>query len=258
MPWLSLSLTDAILLKFYDLKQMVHQLKQSGGFLEKYYNELQGLWKEINFRRLNPMICVVDIEKHSSWVQENRVYKFLVRLDDRLDSTRADIIQTVSLPTIEQAYARVRREEMRQKVMCGYDNACNPAVMAMKHTNRAQKYMDRTPEVSLSLKSETKQGKKVEGGCNHCHNPKHTNDNCFKLHGYSDWWRDLKEKKAAGNKKEQGDHAHLAGHTDRILGHTDCIEDSTGQTSLTLATHVKGTDKYAEKDNALVAQNLEK
>jgi hypothetical protein len=63
----------------------------------------------------------------------------------------------------------------------------------------------------------------------------------------------LKEKKAVGNKKEQGGQAHLAEHTDRILEHTDRIEESTGQTSLTLTTHVKGTDKYAEKDNALVA-----
>jgi hypothetical protein len=103
----------------------------------------------------------------------------------------------------------------------------------------------------LSLKSETKQGKKVEGGCSHCHNPKHIKDTCFKLHRYPDWWCDLNEKKVARNKKEQGGQAHLVGHTDRI-------EDSTYQASLTLATHVKGINRTAEKGNALVAQNLEK
>jgi hypothetical protein len=59
------------------------------------------------------MVCAVDIEKHNSWIQEDQVYKFLAGLDDRLDSTRADIIQTVTLPTVEQTYARVRREKMR-------------------------------------------------------------------------------------------------------------------------------------------------
>ncbi|XP_078154159.1 uncharacterized protein LOC144549317 [Carex rostrata] len=40
--------------QIYDLQQKVNQLKQSGGSLENYYNELQGLWKEIDFRQPNP------------------------------------------------------------------------------------------------------------------------------------------------------------------------------------------------------------
>ena len=62
--------------QIYDLQQRVHQLKQSGGSLKKYYNELQGLWKEIDFRRPNPMVCTMDIKKHNSWVQQDRVYFF--------------------------------------------------------------------------------------------------------------------------------------------------------------------------------------
>ena len=91
----------------------------------------------------------------------------LARLDDHLDSTRADIILTV-----EQVYARVRWEEMWQNVMCSNDNISHPAVMAMKGTDRA--------------------------------------------------------------------------------------EDNTDQASRTLAPHVKGTNRSAEKGNALVTQNLEK
>ena len=53
--------------QIYDLQQRVHQLKQSGGSLKKYYNELQGLWKEIDFRWPNPMVCTVDIEKHNGF-----------------------------------------------------------------------------------------------------------------------------------------------------------------------------------------------
>jgi hypothetical protein len=54
------------------------------------------------------MVCDVDIENHNSWVQEDRVYKFLIGLDDHPDRTRADIIQIVPLPTLEKAYARVK------------------------------------------------------------------------------------------------------------------------------------------------------
>jgi hypothetical protein len=42
------------------------------------------------------------------------------------------------------------------------------------------------------MKSKTQ----VEGGsCTHCGNMKHTKETCFKLHGYPDWWHELKTKK---------------------------------------------------------------
>jgi len=33
------------------------------------------------------------------------------------------------------------------------------------------------------------------GSCTHCGNTKHTKDTCFKIHGYPDWWHELKTKK---------------------------------------------------------------
>ena len=69
----------------YDLRRCVTQLKQAGGSLEKYYNDFQGLWREIDFRRPNPMECEVDIHNYNLLFQEDKVYVFLDGLDDRLD-----------------------------------------------------------------------------------------------------------------------------------------------------------------------------
>ncbi|KAH0685059.1 hypothetical protein KY290_021098 [Solanum tuberosum] len=33
-----------------------------------------------------------------------------------------------------------------------------------------------------------------EKGCTHCGSPKHALENCFKLHGYPDWWNGLNKK----------------------------------------------------------------
>jgi hypothetical protein len=52
----------------YDLKRRVTRLKQAGGLLEKFYNELQGLWCEIDFRRLNPMECPTYIQHYNSLI----------------------------------------------------------------------------------------------------------------------------------------------------------------------------------------------
>ena len=50
----------------YDLKRRVTKMRQAGGSIEKYYNDLQGLWREIDFRRLNPMNCSIDIQKYNT------------------------------------------------------------------------------------------------------------------------------------------------------------------------------------------------
>jgi hypothetical protein len=92
----------------YDLRRRVTRLKQTGGSLEKYFTDLQGLWREIDFRCPNPMECVGDIQRYNDMLQEDRVYSFLDGLDDKLDNIRSDILQMRPFPTIEQAYAHVR------------------------------------------------------------------------------------------------------------------------------------------------------
>lgn len=76
----------------YDLRCRVTRMKQAGWSIEKYYNDLQGLWREIDFRHPNPMECAGDIQKYNSILQEDQVYIFLDRLDDRLDKTRSDVL----------------------------------------------------------------------------------------------------------------------------------------------------------------------
>jgi hypothetical protein len=143
----------------YDLKRQVTKVKQAGGSIEKYYNDLQRLWIEIDFCRPNPMVCSIDIQKYNSIIQEDRVYVFLDGLDDRLDKIQSDVLQLQPFPTVEQAYAHVRREDIRQasKITGGADNSSG-VVMASKS------------------KAPSEEG----GGCTHCGKLKHTREICFK------------------------------------------------------------------------------
>ncbi|XP_073112977.1 uncharacterized protein [Elaeis guineensis] len=54
------------ILQVYDLKRNVTRLKQGGGSIEIYYNNLQGLWREIDFCHPNSMKCDIDIQKYNS------------------------------------------------------------------------------------------------------------------------------------------------------------------------------------------------
>jgi len=58
-------------------------------------------------------LITADIHHYNALVQEDRVYLFLDGLDDRLDHIRGDVLQMHPFPSIEQAYAHVRREVLR-------------------------------------------------------------------------------------------------------------------------------------------------
>jgi Reverse transcriptase (RNA-dependent DNA polymerase)/GAG-pre-integrase domain/Integrase core domain/gag-polypeptide of LTR copia-type len=118
----------------YALKKKEYRVKQSGVTVEQYYNFLQGLWREIDSRRPNSMICSVDIEKRNQELQEDRMVVFLGGLDDKLDGVRAEIIRTSPILTIEEAYARVRREEARQSEMLGEANGGHNSMAMIAQT----------------------------------------------------------------------------------------------------------------------------
>ena len=73
----------------------------------------KGMWHEINFHCPNPMKCVADIKQYNSILQKDRVYIFLNGLDDRLDKDRSDVLQLQPFPTVEHAFAHVRRKYIR-------------------------------------------------------------------------------------------------------------------------------------------------
>ena len=141
------------------------------------------------------MKCEEHILQYNSIIQEDRVYIFLDELNDRLDKIRGDVLQIRPFPTVEQAYAHIRREDIRQAVMMTKGDTTPGAVMLLKGGQKLQQHSS-LQMVSGEKKNMTKVKSQVEGGgCTHCGNMKHTRETCFKLHGYPEWWHELKEKK---------------------------------------------------------------
>ncbi|CAL8996270.1 unnamed protein product [Prunus brigantina] len=147
------------------------------------------------------MKCEVDIKKYYDIIQEDRVYIFLDGLDDRLDKARSDVLQMSPFPTVEQAYAHVRREDIRQAVMLGAPTPTGVG-LATKGTYRPSRPIPTAPLQLQTAANNTTPPSRPKAptdgnGCTHCGNPKHTRETCFKLHGYPDWWDGLKARKLA-------------------------------------------------------------
>ena len=110
-----------------------------------------------------------DILIYNSNIQKDRVYVFLHGLDDRLDKIRSDVLQIKPFPSVEQAYAHVRREDTRQAVMLNNIETTSSPVLFSKGI-RIQQPSIQSSKLWMSFPSvgRKSKGQTADGGCTHC------------------------------------------------------------------------------------------
>ncbi|RVW89832.1 hypothetical protein CK203_034463 [Vitis vinifera] len=110
---------------------------------------------------------------------------------DRLDHVWSDVLRLKPFPSIEQAYAHIRREDFRQSVMVSRaEVVASGAIMAIKGVKSGH-----SQTLLKSGSSSQSKGHSDGNKCTHCGITKHTRETCFKLHGYLDWWHELQAQK---------------------------------------------------------------
>ena len=63
------------------------------------------------------MTCSADAAVQKKEIEEDRLYDFLVGLDPSLDQVQSQVLAQDPLPSVRNAFALVRREELRQATM---------------------------------------------------------------------------------------------------------------------------------------------
>ncbi|GAA0169445.1 hypothetical protein LIER_23933 [Lithospermum erythrorhizon] len=80
-------------------------------------NFLKNLWQELDLYLEHDQICSACNIKFVRKKKKDRVFEFLQGLNNELDETRGRILATKPFPSTDEAFAEVRREESRQRVM---------------------------------------------------------------------------------------------------------------------------------------------
>ncbi|RDX81629.1 hypothetical protein CR513_37662, partial [Mucuna pruriens] len=150
------------------------QMRQVGRPVSTYYADLRAIWQELDYRKPITLAQPDVKQAHQKEIDEECVYIFLAGLDHLYDHVRKPFLNP------ENAFAVVRSEEQRRNTML--HSQVTPRVAMATKTALTQ---------NRSFPSKNQGGS--ESGCSHCGNPKHTIDNCFKLHRYPDWWDNLNE-----------------------------------------------------------------
>ena len=77
------------------------------------YNSLifHKLWQELDFFNSNQWSCPDDAKRYRKMVNKERIYDFLAGFNNDLDEVRGWLLRLKPLPSIEEVFSEVRREE---------------------------------------------------------------------------------------------------------------------------------------------------
>lgn len=176
-------------LQIFDLSSQANTLKQNRDSLEVFYGKLITIWKEIDRRQPNAMIHAEDITIFNTFIQKQRLFQFLAGINETFDKEKRDSLNQDPLPTVEMAYATIRREISRRGIMThtssrGKIPSAIGSGLAVKHRSDF-----------LSFRRETED--KAHLKCSYYGGNRHTREGCSKLIGFSEWLEEHRQRKAA-------------------------------------------------------------
>ena len=180
----------------FEIETRLYDLRQGDLSVTQYFNMLTRYWLQLDMYEVYSWKCPDDSTLYRKIVEQKRTFRFLLGLNKDLDEVRGRIMGIKPLPTIREAFAEVRREESRKKLMMT-DNQSLPSVegSAMYTHNSSQ----------------DNKAKKGRPWCDYCKKVGHVKDTCWKLHGKPADWKPTR-------KTEYGSQANAAASSNNSAG----------------------------------------
>ncbi|XP_031405643.1 uncharacterized protein LOC116214368 [Punica granatum] len=162
-------------MRIYQLKSDISLYRQGGKTIQRYYSGIKTLWDELENYLESPGCSCDAATRYIAQREKEKIYQFLMGLDEQFRGVRSDILRTEPLPSMSRVYQMISEEEKQ-------------------HTIARSREAARTPEGGAEIGafvarsgSENRQGQRwtAEGKpiCDHCGRPGHVKSSCWALHG---------------------------------------------------------------------------
>nr|GLL22003.1 hypothetical protein CCACVL1_06334 [Ipomoea trifida] len=165
--------------QIFELNRRSFSTHQNGRPLSLYYNELVGIFQEIDARvqtKENNAEVIISLHKHMTRL---RVHIFLAGLDPKLNQARSEILRKDPPLDLESCYAYVRKDHNQRQTME------EPKVQSdsMVHLTARTR-----PSNSHQAKGKKYVTKANNYTCAHCGEDGHSKQRCYEIIGYPEWW----------------------------------------------------------------------
>ncbi|XP_071740533.1 uncharacterized protein [Rutidosis leptorrhynchoides] len=160
---------------------VMETIMQCGSLWERAWDEKMGSVKFIVMRR-----------------SEQKLFQFLNAVDYKHDNIKRELLRLETLPTVEGAYAAIRKENAHHNIFSNKTEVTNHSGIASGLLAPVSK--SKEPEGhSLVSKNQCRSdyssiNDKDNLKCDECGMKRHTKDQCFRIVGYPEWWNNGHKK----------------------------------------------------------------
>ncbi|KAK4258442.1 hypothetical protein QN277_004893 [Acacia crassicarpa] len=173
------------LFRIADLQEEIYNLQQGSSSVSDYFTSLKILWDEMsNIRPLKPCTCG-SIGNSLLHCEEDQVIRFLKGLNEPYASIKSQIMLLDPLPPITRVFSLVVQHERELHLPVVPVSSTNSAVLMTKAPHFA----------SSGSKSKL---------CTYCGKPCHTEDTCYRKHGFPPGFKFWSSANTVNNISTQG------------------------------------------------------
>ncbi|KAH9725530.1 protein kinase domain-containing protein [Citrus sinensis] len=163
------------LARIFQIKRAICTLLQEQSSINVYYTKLKTLWDELASYTSIPNCSCGSLKEIQEYQQQERVYQFLMGLNDSYAALRSQTLAIGSLPTLGKVYSTFIQEEIQRELHINANPLPESAALAVaKGEFNQDKFCPQNSD------SKGKQRPK----CEHCGKLGHVKAKCYKLHGY--------------------------------------------------------------------------
>lgn len=206
--------------KISKLEKEIRTYVQGNLSVMEYFSNLTVLWDEIDMV-LPPVDCVCHartvLERRE---EERRLVQFLLGLNDSYEQARSQILLMEPLPSIDKAYSMIAQVEDQKSIQEmqgeGRGQMALYAQRQMVYSGPKYGYQHKEGlkrDGSGQMERRISKDEKRKLRCSHCKASGHEAHECFKLHGYPEWYKKYKDTKGVAavnymdNHQKEGHHS---------------------------------------------------
>ncbi|KAL1320843.1 uncharacterized protein LOC107636140 [Arachis ipaensis] len=173
--------------RIFELKKALVTLTQDNLSVSQYFTKLKIIWEELNTFRPLAMCTCGGAKAFQSHLDKKHVLFFLMGLNDSFSNIRGQILLSDPLPPILKIFSLVLQEERQRAIGMANSIAIPQQVaFAVKSAPVAHR--------SQPANQYRGKGKRDRPLCTHRGLLGHTQDKCYKLHGYPPGYSQNKQR----------------------------------------------------------------
>ncbi|XP_019181692.1 PREDICTED: uncharacterized protein LOC109176758 [Ipomoea nil] len=188
-----------------EIKCQIYRTKQEDNSLNEYFTRQKFLWDELSILRPQ-MNCVCSIrcqcgkkiDEMNEQFEKDKLSIFLIGLHERYTGARNQIMLMRPLPDVNEAYSMIAQQERQFEMAVGFESQLH---QTGENNTARNVFMARTDGgFQQGYKKSSANGKRPI--CTYCGYTGHTQDKCYKKHGYPPGWKPKSRSQGAINQTQ--------------------------------------------------------